>query len=300
MILKRKLLFTLIILTQSFFLISIAPKIIAYPGQGDCYSAHPLTILEIPVDNGAHITLDGTPSESFWTDPKNSNGFHTIKLAETKFGIEIPEIYTINATFIMNSQYLYILMIWIDKTPQYEESGNKDGLAFCWDINTVNFSAYFITDMNTNDTGGGRVDAWRWVYSSYNPTDQSYFCIDDCFDESGWINDNPEPKDVEVAYSVGLNSYTLEIRRKLITNDEYDVQFNEKKLYKFNLALFNDTKDEDHAISWTYAIDLREPVPTSIPGLQIGLLLFIVGISIVLNIKLINKNTIKKTEYANA
>ena len=35
-------------------------------------------------------------------------------------------------------------------------------------------------------------------------------------------------------------------------------QFDEKKQYMFNMGIMNDGTHEDHAISWTYALDLTE------------------------------------------
>jgi len=282
---QNKVKLILIILCLQFLLIySIIFNVNAWPGEGDCSEAHEITYIEVPSDKDALITLDGNPSESFWTEASNEKGQVQIKLAMTKIDTEIPEVFTLNATFIMNKEYLYILLEWVDLTPQYEESGNKDGLAFCWDINTLNFSAYYVSDMNTMHMGGGRVDAWRWAYSSFKEAGGAYYCLDDCFDEDGWIQGNPEISNIEVAYSVTEDSYTLELSRRLITNDEYDVQFDHSGVYKFNLALFNDTKYEDHAISWTYAIELEKESAPIIPGFLLEYLILFSCIITILNI----------------
>ena len=286
---NNKLKLILLISFFQFFLIySIIFNVNAWPGEGDCSGTHGITYIDIPIDKDAYINLDGNPSENFWTKTSNEKGQIQIKLAMTKIGTEIPEVFTLNATFVMNKEDLYILLEWVDLTPQYEESGNKDGLAFCWDINTPNFSAYYITDMNTMHMGGGRVDAWRWAYSTYKPAGEAYYCLDDCFDEDGWIQGNPEINNIEVAYSVTENSYTLELSRNLITNDEYDVQFDHNGIYKFNLALFNDTKYEDHAISWTYAIELEKESTPVISGFLLEYLILFTCISTILYIS-INK-----------
>jgi len=82
--------------------------------------------------------------------------------------------------------------------------------------------------------------------------------LDSDSDNDGWIDGNPEVNSIEAAFTNPSDSYSLELRRKLNTNEQYDVQFTEKKLYKFNVAILNDSHYEDHAISWTYALDLRE------------------------------------------
>jgi len=254
---------------------------IAYPEEGDCTGYHGITYIDIPVDNDALIILDGDPSENFWTENSNQKGKVEIKLAETKVGEEIPEIYTLNATFIMNSEYLYLLCQWIDNTPLYDYPPEKDGIAFCWNINTPNFSAYYVADMNTIHMGGGRVDAWRWVYSNFVSSGQEHLCGDDCFDENGWIDGNPEANSINVAYTNTGNSYTLEMKRKLITNEYYDVQFDEAKIYKFNVAILNDSYGVDHSISWTYALDLREP-SNIIPFFQLNFIIILLLIAIIL------------------
>ncbi|MFW9987577.1 MAG: hypothetical protein ACFFC3_02895, partial [Candidatus Odinarchaeota archaeon] len=180
MLIIKKCKFKLIIIVSIFQIILINSIIIngnAWPGEGDCSKTHGITYIDIPIDNEADITLDGNPSENFWTKASNEKGRIQIKLAITKIGTEIPEVFTLNCTFVMNSEFLYILLKWTDLTPQYDESGNKDGLAFCWDINTPNFSAYYVTDMNTMHMGGGRVDAWRWAYSTYKLAGQAYYCL---------------------------------------------------------------------------------------------------------------------------
>jgi len=274
------LIFLLLLLNIIFFS-SMAGPSFAYYGDGDCSHSHGVTYIDIPIDNNADIVLDGIPSEPFWTEPANKNGSITIKLSEMRIGSEIPEIYTLNATFIMNEEYLYILCIWDDNTPLYDFPPEKDGIAFCWNINTPNFTAYYVTDMNTRDMGGGFVDAWRWTYGDHLTPEDIHLCGDDCFNDDGWIDGNPEANSIDAAFTNTTGSYCLELRRKLNTNEAYDVQFTEKKLYKFNLAILNDSHYEDHAISWTYALDLREE-PRIISGFPIEYLLlfsslFVVG-----------------------
>jgi hypothetical protein len=244
-----------------FFILSVVETSYAYYGEGDCAHEHEIVYIDVPLDSDANIILDGNPTENFWKKESNQKGNMLIKLSERKIGTEIPEIHNLNITFIMNDNYIYILCIWEDSTPEFEDGNFKDGLAFCWNINAPNFSAYYAqNDMNTANMGGGRVDAWRWNYDDLNSRGEVHYVLDDCFDDEGWISPSEPGRDIKAAYNYSEtdNSYYLEIERKLITGEIFDVQFGDKKAYKFNLALFNDNQYEDHAISWTYALDLGE------------------------------------------
>ena len=239
----------LIIFTPLFYIFSAA----AYPGDGDCSTYHGITYIDVTFNSEAEIVLDGIPSENFWTHPTE------IMLAEIEAEGVIPELYSLNISFVINNDYLFILCQWEDSTPRDDNPPEQDGIAFCWDINTVNFTAYYALDMNTLGMGNGSVDAWRWIYQDTISPGEEHLCGDDCFNENGWIQGNSEAKSIDVAFTNDSSSYILEMRRRLNTNEMYDVQFNEKKLYKFNIAVLNNDHDEEHAISWTYALDLREP-----------------------------------------
>jgi hypothetical protein len=249
--LNSVILVVLIGLISSCFIINVN----AYPGDGDCSDYHGITYIQVPVVSSTGAIIDGNPSEDFWSE--NAVPTEVILASIEPHGV-IPELYSLSISFVMNSQYLYILCQWGDNTPQYDFPPEKDGLDFCWDIDTVNFSAYYVSDMNTLHMGNGSIDAWRWTYDGSIFSGEQHLCIDDCFDEDGWVQGNPEAKNIEVAFTNDSNSYTLEMRRALNTNEIYDVQFTEKKIYKFNLAIMNDSYGLDHAVSWTYALDLRE------------------------------------------
>lgn len=253
---KIKFRILIIMFLISLSSLSYISNITAYPGDGDCSNYHGITYIDVPFDPNANIVVDGVPSEDFWSEIANPT---EIILAEIEPEGVIPELYSLNISFVMNNDNLLILCEWEDNTPGYDYPPDQDGIAFCWDINTVNFSAFYVMDMNTRDMGNGSVDAWRWIYQDIISPGEEHLCGDDCFNEDGWIQGNPEAKNINVAFTNDSSSYTLEMRRELNTNEIYDVKFTEKKLYKFNIALLNDDHDEEHAISWTYALDLREP-----------------------------------------
>jgi len=272
-----------LILTQ-LFLFLFFPLTLSWPGEGDCTAYHKVTILTPLYNDNVGITLDGVASESIWTDPYNDNGTLSVPLAGE---IGTPGFYVVilNLTFVMDDQYLYILCQWEDNSTKPDLGGNNyDGLYFCWNINVPNFSAYFEGGMYTAEMGGGDVDCWEWsCLESSPPNGSSYFCRDTCFGTTGWYDPSLEISHVQIGYTYVTNdSYTLEIRRKLVTNDNYDVQFDENKLYKFNLGIMNDGSHEDHVVSWTYALDLTREVPPIISNYHIPILLMICSVTIFL------------------
>jgi hypothetical protein len=263
---------------------------IAYPGDGDCQDGHSITYIDIPIDNSANIVMDGLANEEFWSKPENQKGNLIIPLASIRMDSNPPDLLIyMNATFIMNANYLYILCEWEDNSTDPEEY-YTDALLFCWSINVVNFSAYYPSSMSTEHRGGGRVDSWKWYHHTSISSGVPSLCNDDCFEDNGWVDPNPELSQVYAAFiHVQDESYTVEIRRALTTNEEYDVQFNEKKDYLFNVAIYDNDLHENHAMSWTYSLDLTEetaPTPL-IPGYSISLVVFnlnIIGIILILQI----------------
>ena len=286
---KRLILINISILV---YIISILPLCNGFWGEGDCTKAHPLQIIDIPYDPDAEIQLDGIPSEPFWRSEQNRAGNLVIPLASNINSSNF-FIVCLNSTFILSNDYIFILFQWDDNTTIPFGGDINDGLYICWNINVVNFSSYFINGMDTTNMGGGNVDCWSLnINQDSPPNGSSYFCQDLCFGDNGWYNPNLEFEDVSVAYNYIINqSYTVEMKRKITTADyEYDVQFNKAILYKFNLGIMDNGDHENHAISWTYALDLREPTKI-ISGFYMEY--FILSISIILyfifNIKYKNK-----------
>ena len=258
----------------------------AYPDEGDCSEYHKIQSIIPYYEQDASIQLDGIPNEQFWThhSNENENGSLIIPLASEEGGIYQVVIY-LNITFVRNDKELYCLCEWSDNSTRPDLSSNiYDGIYFCWNMSVPNFSAYFNNGMATLDMGGGDVDSWNWncLYTS-PPNGSSYFCDDNCFGTYGWYNPSLETQDVKIGYTYKLNrSYTLEMKRNLVTNDDYDVQFDHSENYKFNLGIMNDGTHEDHFISWTYSLNLEFPPSTNmISGYGILILLLINLISII-------------------
>jgi hypothetical protein len=272
--------------------INILPFSIGHWGRGDCTKWHPLQFIDIPYDPDAEVNLDGLPIESFWRSEKNKRGNLIIPLASNINESDFFIVY-LNATFILSDDYIFILFEWNDNTTIPIGGDISDGLYICWNINVLNFSAYFIYGMDTSHMGGGNVDCWSLnINQDSPPNGSSYFCQDLCFGDNGWYNPNLEFEDVLIAYTYVENqSYSLEMIRKIKTDDnEYDVQFDQKIVYKFNIAIMDNGDHEDHALSWTYAFDFR---PKIIYGYLPELTMVIGIVSIAVIIKKIYVNKLK-------
>lgn len=289
-VLKKKSILIILVVIFSIYSIKI-PTTNAYPGDGDCQDYHTITPIDVPIDNSANIILDGIANEEFWSKPENQIGKKTIPLASIRYDSNPPDLLIyMNATFIMNTYSLYILCEWMDNTTSPEDYV-ADGILFCWDINVVNFSAYYPFGMSTEHMGGGRIDSWKWYHYTSISSGVPTLCLDECFEDDGWVNPNPELSQVNTAFKAITNvSYTLEISRLLVTNEEYDVQFNKNKGYLFNVAIYDNDLHENHAMSWTYSLDLDiETLNPSIPG-YISLLMVITMIGIIV---ILQKNRLK-------
>ncbi|TXT54717.1 MAG: exported protein of unknown function [Promethearchaeota archaeon] len=282
---KKSKLFLVIILSllASNFFISIAKS---WPGDGDCREEHGITTANIAFDRSANLKLDGVPSESFWNKEKNKDAQIKIPLATVQNESYSFVVY-LNATFIRNSEYIYVLCQWKDNTTKPKIGNLYDGIYFCWNINCPNFSAYFDSGMDTAEMGGGDVDSWDWdVNHATQPNGSSMNAGDFCFGEKSWYEPNLENQDVKLAYTYKEDEYyTVEIQRKLVTNDEYDVQFDETKQYLFNLGIMNDGRHAEHAVSWTYALDFKA---NTIEGYNPNLSL-IIGFLTMISIFILNK-----------
>jgi hypothetical protein len=288
---NSKLLF--LIFYMSFCTLLGLPPINGYWGKGDCTKAHPLQYVNVPTDPEAELQLDGVVSENFWRSDHNKAGNVVIPLASNINQSNFFIVY-LNATFIFSKEYLLILFEWEDNTTMPIGGDINDGIFICWNINVVNFSAYYINGMETSNMGGGNVDCWSLNLNQDSPPNgSSYYCQDLCFGDNGWYNPNLEFEDVSVAYTYVENqSYTVEMMRKISTADKvYDVQFNQKIVYKFNLAIMDNGDHEDHALSWTYAFDLRSNVV--IQGYLPNLIIVISVIPIAFIIKKLNLKKLK-------
>lgn len=265
-------------------MITICSPTLAYPDEdGSCRDEHGVSLIDAIYDAEISLTIDGDDTDSAWTE---YSAFKiNVPLASDSRETEFYVVY-MDVLILLDNQYLYILCEWDDTTTQRGVALNYDGLFFCWNIDVPNFSSEFWDGMYTEDMGGGTVDSWSWYYgpAAAEPGTE-YEGKDMCFGNNGWYALSIEDQDVLVAYSYEEGeSYLVEMRRKLITGDKYDVQFDHIGVYDFNMAVINDGYHQDHAISWTYGLNIEE-LPPSIPGypLLAIILLSLSSISIIIS-----------------
>lgn len=238
---------------------------------GDCEQHHTGQIIVVPHDPEVSITLDGITNETVWET--NTIGKAQINVST----IDHETFTTINMSFIRNDTDIFISCTWPDHSTN---PSTRDGFYICWDINVPNFTAYYPGGMDTSHMGGGFIDSWVWYINDLSPINNSNdYCVDQSFGPSGHT-DEMDYLTIGIGYSTVVDShYTLEMSRKLTTYDKnYDVQFDDTKLYEFNLGIINNSAySHDHLISYTHALNMVFQNDT-IEGYQIITLIMGIGI----------------------
>jgi hypothetical protein len=230
-------------------------------GNDDCISEHGVgTIVAKYFESIDDITLDGVASESTWADTQE---------------FIVPTACRNDSN---NSEYFFISYIHIkiayDKTNlyvlcQWNDSGavsfphQQDAISICWNINVKNYTAgMFINPalMKTLEPDES-VDNWKWTASTTYGNGSSYKVKDQSFGNDSWRGIDTEKQDVESAYtygnwSDGINKYSVEMKRALVTNDDdrFDVQFNKNGEYLVTFAVMDNMGGEDHAVSYTWKV----------------------------------------------
>ncbi len=263
---------------MAFFLLiiifTLSSSSLAYPGEeGSCLEEHGITCINIPFREHIQINIDGSSNDPTWNELKNETV--RVPLASDERETEFYVVY-MNLTTVLDASNIYILCTWNDTTTVKGIALNYDGLFFCWNISVPQFSAEFWDGMDTIEMGGGKVDSWTWDSYNHGEVGEEQEGKDMCFSEKGWLAKSIESQDIIVAYTFKENqSYTVEIRRKLQTNDEYDVQFDKVGEYLFNMGVVDNGYHQDHAISWTYLLNITElGTPAVIPGFSYEFLLY--------------------------
>ncbi len=201
----------------------------------------------------------------------------------------------INFTVIRDDTYIYLLLRWNDSTP----TSQQDEVDLCWNISMENFTAYFSLGMQT-PKAGERVDSFGWTKLDY-PNGSVYAGKDQCFGSDGWYDRKDENQDVATGYTLlnvsNIFYYQVEFRRKLVTNDPYDVQFNHNGEFEVNFAVINDLGHQDHAVSWNYAIRISGLPETSSVHWSIALALGTGAILGIVGVVHLLKKSRKKRRY---
>jgi len=282
MIINKNLIFPFLFLTFTSIIILLFYNslLLGYPGQGpgDCKKYHETIHLDVYYDPKAFIIIDGIDNEDFWHVSGKNNSI-VIPVA-SEYGTPNFFIRYINMSFVHSDTHLFILASWEDSTPL----SRWDQFSMCWNINMSNYTAAFYQGMRTGPYGGGDVDTWQWGYRIGKENGSSYNGYDTCFGDDGWYPHNSEISQIETGMIYGTwfndtNRYQIEISRPLTTGEQYDVQFEEKTIYEFTIAILDNEygtgEGEDHAISWIYALHFSEFPAPIISGYQLGFTLFI-------------------------
>ena len=294
---KKSLLLFFLLILISLIIQAVSTSIImgsSWPGEGDCQYYHNTIHLDAYYDPNAIITLDGRDNEDFWHVPGKNNSI-LIPVASDFYSDDFFVRY-VNMSFVHSDTHLFILASWEDSTPL----SNWDQFSMCWNINMLNYTAAFYQGMRTGPYGGGDVDTWQWGYRIGKENGSSYNGYDTCFGDDGWYPHNSEISQIETGMIYGTwfndtNRYQIEISRPLTTGEQYDVQFEEKTIYEFTIAILDNEygtgEGEDHAISWIYALHFSEFPTPLISGYRLGftflILIFLTGLIIIWKMKFI-------------
>lgn len=261
------------------FILQVNPVTAYWDGDGgDCRDYHGITYMDCSHDGNPGISIDGIANETAWDARMNNS--RTVPAASMNESTYFFLTY-INLTILRDDTWVYLLMKWNDSNIGHIQ----DEIDICWNINMDNFTAYFAGGMNTTGEEQ-RVDTWGWNKLNYD-NGSIHPGKDQCFGTNGWYDRADENQDIDTGYTMlnegGVDYYQVEMRRKLITNDEYDVQFTHDGLYELNFAVIDDMGHEDHAVSWNYAVNFQGlPGSKKIPGsfmLTWGVILGSIGIA---------------------
>ena len=199
--------------------------------------------------------------------------------------------------YIYDDENLYIKARWNDSTP----IDRQDQLFFCWNINCSNFTVSQFLESGTMKTveNGSRVDSWTWIRLNQNNGSQVNM-FDNCYGNDGWLN-REELKDPIISFTSGFwgnneGYYQVELYRSLTTNElDVDAQFEKNNIYRFSTGIGDSIGSNEHAISWTYELDLTnstDPIfskPDYIPigiGISAGIILFSLSFIFILVFKI--------------
>ena len=259
----------------------------------DCSSYHGITRHYGRYIESPNITIDGifSPDES-WNNPDVYE--YIIPMANHYESTMRFKSY-MHIKYIYDETSLYILACWNDSTP----INRQDQLFICWNINCSNFTVSQFLESNAMKTteNGTRVDTWTWMkLSQANGTQTNMF--DGSYGSDGWL-DIEENNDPIISYISGTwinNSghYQVEIKRSLLTDEpDIDVQFEHNNTYRFSTGVGDSIGSNEHAISWTYELDLTnstEPIvidylPIGI-GIASGIIIFSIGMIFILIYKI--------------
>ncbi len=281
---KTKLFLTLMLISSVFTNSQI--EIIGDWGRSDddCSTNHGITRQYGRYIKSPNITIDGieSPSESWnqedvyeYRIPMANNYYSNMHFKSYMF-----------IKYIYDDVNLYIKARWNDSTP----IDRQDQLFLCWDINCTNFTVSQFLESGAMKTveKGSRVDCWTWIrLSQKNGSQMNMF--DGAYGNEGWL-DIEESNDPIISFTSGIwinneGYYQVELCRSFTTNEpNVDIQFEHNNTYRFSTGIGDSIGSSEHAISWTYELDLTNSIDPSfidyIPigiGIASGVIIFSIG-----------------------
>ena len=280
---KTTLFLTFMLISSIFINFSIGVKGDWGISDDDCSTHHGITRHYGRYIKTPNITLDGIESQG---ESWNQEDVHEYRIPMTNH-------YESNMHFksymfikyIYDNSSLYLKARWNDSTP----IDRQDQIFFCWNINCSNFTVSQFLESGAMKTveNGSRVDSWTWIRLSQNNGSQMNM-FDGGYGFDGWL-DIEESNDPTISFTSGISInnegyYQVELYRSLTTNEpDVDIQFEHNNTYRFSTGMGDSIGSNEHAISWTYELDLSntiDPTFTNYLPIGIGISSFVILFSI--------------------
>ena len=261
--------------------------------EDDCSTNHGITRQYGRYIKSPNITIDGIESkDESWNQedvyeykiPMANNYYSSMRFKSYMF-----------IKYIYDDVNLYIKARWNDSTP----IDRQDQLFFCWNINCTNFtvSQFLASGAMKTVENGSRVDSWTWMRRTQKSGSQINM-FDGGYGYDGWLNIE-ESNDPILSFTSGIwtnneGYYQVELYRSLTTNEpDVDIQFEHNNTYRFSTGVGDSIGSNEHAISWTYELDLTNSIDQSfidyLPigiGIASGVIIFSIGIIFILIYKI--------------
>ena len=261
--------------------------------EDDCSTNHGITRQYGRYIKSPNITIDGIESkDESWNQedvyeykiPVANNYYSSMRFKSYMF-----------IKYIYDDVNLYIKARWNDSTP----IDRQDQLFFCWNINCTNFTVSQFLESGAMKTveNGSRVDSWTWMRRTQKSGSQINM-FDGSYGYDGWLNIE-ESNDPILSFTSGIwtnneGYYQVELYRSLTTNEpDVDIQFEHNNTYRFSTGVGDSIGSNEHAISWTYELDLTNSIDQSfidyLPigiGIASGVIVFSIGMIFILIYKI--------------
>jgi len=292
---KSSLFLTLLLISSIIFNFPLQVKGDWGISDSDCSINHGITQHYGRYIKSPNITIDGIES---YNESWNQQDVHEYKIPMANnydSNMRIKSYMFIK--YIYDDSNLYIKARWNDSTP----INRQDQLFLCWNMNCTDFTVSQFLESGAMQTSenGTRVDSWTWIrLSQTNGSQMNMF--DTVYGNEGWL-DIEQSNDPTISFTSGIwanneGYYQIELNRSFITDEpDYDVQFEHNNTYRFSTGIGDSIGSVEHAISWTYELDLTNSLDPRFKdylpyGIAISscIIAFSIGIIIILIYRLKN------------